>query len=216
MMIAPSLLSADFSNLKEDIRIVEESGAAWLHLDIMDGHFVPNISYGPPVIASIRPHSKLFFDCHLMIEDPDRYLEDFKKAGVDLVSVHVETCPHLDRVVNRIKELGMMAGVVLNPSTPLSSIEWVLQDVNMVLIMSVNPGFGGQKFIHGMIRKIMELKQMIVRNNVDVLIEVDGGVCLENARMIKDAGADILVAGSAVFGQADIGKAYLDLEKEIR
>lgn len=215
-MIAPSLLSADFSNLRKDIEIIESAGAQWLHLDIMDGHFVPNISYGPILISKIRPHTKLFFDCHLMIEKPELYLEDFKNAGVDLITVHVETCPHLDRVVSQIKELGMMAGVVLNPSTSLNSIEWILDKVNLVLIMSVNPGFGGQKFIHSMVHKVMELKKMIINKNVDVLIEVDGGVTMDNAKMIKDAGADILVAGSSVFAQKDIKKAFVELSQEIK
>lgn len=215
-MIAPSLLSADFSNLRKDIEIIESAGAQWLHLDIMDGHFVPNISYGPVLISKIRPHTKLFFDCHLMIEKPELYLEDFKNAGVDLITVHVETCTHLDRVVSQIKELGMMAGVVLNPSTSLNSIEWILDKVNLVLIMSVNPGFGGQKFIHSMVHKVMELKKMIINKNVDVLIEVDGGVTMDNAKMIKDAGADILVAGSSVFAQKDIKKAFVELSQEIK
>lgn len=215
-MIAPSLLSADFSKLQEEMAMLEEKGCKWLHLDIMDGRFVPNITFGPPVIAKIRPHSKMFFDTHLMIEEPERYISDFKKAGADLLSVQVETCVHLDRVLTQIREEGMMAGVVLNPSTPLSSIEWVLDKVNLVLIMSVNPGFGGQAFIHSMVRKIMELKKMIIRNNVDVLIEVDGGVNLQNARMIKEAGADILVAGSAVFSASDPGKAFLELEDLVK
>ena len=192
--------------------MLEEQGCKWLHLDIMDGRFVPNITFGPPVIAKIRPHSKMFFDTHLMIEEPERYISDFKKAGADLLSVQVETCVHLDRVLTQIREEGMMAGVVLNPSTPLSSIEWVLDKVNLVLIMSVNPGFGGQAFIHSMVRKIMDLKKMIIRKAMSPN-EVSGStrlaclrlaVCRANLQLHL---AGLTSAGLAVFMTSSLGEA---------
>lgn len=197
--IAPSILSADFSCLLEDIKKVEDGGADLLHIDVMDGHFVPNITIGPPVISCLKGKTNLPFDVHLMIENPERYIDEFAKAGADIITVHEEATVHLHRVLGYIKDKGMKAGVALNPSTPISSLEYVINDIYMVLIMSVNPGFGGQKFIPAMTGKIMDLKKMIKQKNADVLIEVDGGINEDNASDIAKAGADILVAGSAIY-----------------
>lgn len=197
--LAPSILSADFGKLAEEIREVTEAGAQYLHIDVMDGSFVPSISFGMPVIKSVRPVSNCFFDVHLMIEDPDRYLEAFALAGADGITVHAEACKHLHRTVQRIKELGKKACVALNPATPLSALDYVLEDLDMVLLMSVNPGFGGQKLIENSIEKVAELRQKIEEKGLSVKIEIDGGVNLDNAGRILEAGADILVAGTAVF-----------------
>ncbi|BBB93040.1 MAG TPA: ribulose-phosphate 3-epimerase [Methylomusa anaerophila] len=205
--IAPSLLSADFSCLADEIGKVEKAGADMLHLDIMDGHFVPNLTFGPPVISAIRKVTKLPFDVHLMITNPEDLIDPFIKAGADLITVHVETAPHLNRLVQNIKEYGIRAGVSLNPSTPLVMIEELLADVDMILLMSVNPGFGGQQFIPGVIDKIARLKKMISKLNVDVDIEVDGGINPNTARQAIAAGANILVAGSAVYGSPDAKEA---------
>lgn len=202
--LAPSILSADFSNLSNDVSKVERAGAELLHIDVMDGHFVPNITIGPLVAKALRPKSKMIFDVHLMIEEPDKYIEEFVKAGADIISVHSEACVHLHRTIQNIKSHGIKAAVALNPATPLEVIDYVLEDLDMVLLMTVNPGFGGQKFIEGTLRKIEKLKAMIDERGLKVDIEVDGGINLNNVKRVVDAGANVIVAGSAVFGCDDV------------
>jgi ribulose-phosphate 3-epimerase len=205
-LIAPSILSADFSKLGEEIKAVESAGADWIHVDVMDGHFVPNITIGPLVVEAARRVTTLPLDVHLMIEDPDQYLEAFARAGSTYLTVHPETCYHLHRTLQVIKDLGVKAGVALNPATPLSALEWVLEDVDLVLVMSVNPGFGGQTFISNAIAKIRDLKSMVRSKNPDALIAVDGGVNQETIRSVSEAGADAFVAGSAIYGSSDYGE----------
>lgn len=202
-MIAPSILSADFSRLGEEIAAVEAAGADWIHVDVMDGRFVPNITLGPGLIASIRKATQLPFDVHLMIENPERYIDAFAEAGSDGITVHAEATAHLHRTVAMIREKGLKAGVSLNPATPLCWVEPILPDIDLLLIMTVNPGFGGQRFIEGMLPKIAAARRMIDAIAPEILLEVDGGVTLKNIRKIADAGADVLVAGSAVFGSGD-------------
>jgi ribulose-phosphate 3-epimerase len=198
-LIAPSVLAADFANLQRDIEMINNSEADWFHIDIMDGVFVPNISFGMPVLAAISKHAKKTIDVHLMIVDPDRYISTFKKLGADILTVHYEACPHLHRTLQAIKAEGMQAGVALNPHTNVSLLEDVIKDIDLVCIMSVNPGFGGQSFIENTYKKVKQLKEIITRNNASTKIEIDGGVTDKNAKKLVDAGADVLVAGSYVF-----------------
>ncbi|HEY3797476.1 MAG TPA: ribulose-phosphate 3-epimerase [Caulobacteraceae bacterium] len=211
-IISPSILAADFSRLGEEARAVQSAGADWLHVDVMDGHFVPAMTIGPDVVKAIRPHVSIPIDVHLMIEPVDPFLEAFRAAGADHMLIHPEAGPHLDRSLKRIRELGARPGVALNPATPLESIEWVLGDIDLVLIMSVNPGFGGQTFMPSQLGKIRKLKAMIQASGRDVLIEVDGGVTPETAKLCLAAGADALVAGTAVFK----GGAYADNIRALR
>jgi ribulose-phosphate 3-epimerase len=202
-LIAPSILSADFARLGEEVKAVEAAGADWIHVDVMDGHFVPNITIGPLVVDAVRKVTKLPLDVHLMIENPDQYIPDFVKAGADLISVQVETCIHLNRTLNLIKDAGLRAGVVLNPSTPLGTIEWEMDNIDFVMVMSVNPGFGGQKFIPNTLDKVRKLRQMIDARGKSILIEIDGGVNVDTIGDISAAGVDVFVAGSAIFGSKD-------------
>lgn len=199
MIVSPSLLAADFANLQRDVEMLNASVADWIHVDIMDGNFVPNISFGLPVCEAVSKHAKKPLDVHLMIVNPEKYLESFKKAGAAHISVHIEACPHLHRTIQQIKELGCKAGVALNPHTPISQLEDIISDLDLVILMSVNPGFGGQRFIHQSLEKTEKLKNLILQKNTKTLIEIDGGVNLETGKLLKNAGADALVAGNFVF-----------------
>ncbi|MFD2670194.1 ribulose-phosphate 3-epimerase [Marinicrinis sediminis] len=210
--IAPSILSADFAKLGSEIQEVEKGGADWIHVDVMDGHFVPNISIGPLIVDAIRPHTKLPLDVHLMITDPERYVHAFAGAGADVITVHAEASVHLHRTIYQIKELGKKAGVSINPATPAELIEPIIEDVDLVLVMTVNPGFGGQSFIPSTLNKIRKIRGWLQeRGRTNTHIEVDGGIQAETARLVTEAGADVLVAGSAVFNHTDRAKAIQDI-----
>jgi ribulose-phosphate 3-epimerase len=212
--LAPSILAADFSKLYEQVALIEQGGAHFVHVDVMDGHFVPNISFGSTVMKSLVGKTKLPFDVHLMIEDPDRYLEDFATDQTEYITVHVEACPHLHRTVQHIKSLGIKVGVSLNPATPLSALDAIIEEIDMVLIMSVNPGFGGQSFIPSSLKKISELREIKNKRNPGLVIAVDGGITLGNIEVVLDAGVELVIAGSSVFGAPDIERRVQEfLEK---
>ncbi len=213
IIIAPSILAADFANLQRDIEMINSSEADWFHIDIMDGVFVPNISFGMPVLEAINKHARKTIDVHLMIVDPDRYISTFKKLGADILTVHYEACTHLHRILQAIKAEGMKAGVAVNPHTNVALLEDVINDIDLVCIMSVNPGFGGQSFIENTYKKVKQLKEIIARNNASTLIEIDGGVTDKNAKALADAGADVLVAGSFVFKAENPIATIADLKK---
>jgi ribulose-phosphate 3-epimerase len=213
-IIAPSILSADFAKLGEDVRAIDEAGADWIHVDVMDGHFVPNITIGPGVVKALRPHTSKPFDVHLMISPVDPFLDAFAEAGADIITVHPEAGPHLHRTIQRVKSLGRKAGVSLNPATPAKMLDYVLEDIDLVLVMSVNPGFGGQKFITSQLKKIEAIANRVAKESLDVIIEVDGGIDPETAPLAVNAGATALVAGTAVFRGGSA--AYADNIKAIR
>lgn len=211
--IAPSILAADFAKLGQEVQEVEKAGADWIHIDVMDGHFVPNITMGPIVVDALRPLTELPLDVHLMIENADRYIEDFAKAGADYITVHVEACPHLHRTIQLIRSFGVKPGVVLNPHTPIETIQHVLEDIDLVLFMTVNPDFGGQKFIHSVVPKVEALSQLINDKGLSVEIQIDGGINEETIVPCAKAGANVFVAGSAIFGKQDRAQALQAIKK---